>query len=82
MLLSGLEHLHDFKSVIYKQNGFTMESMQGLSNLFLRKVPYHLEELKLIDLKLTPKCCEQLFVKLNEECYIKRLSLINVPIDR
>ena len=78
MVLSGLEHLHDFKSIIYKQNGFTTESMNSLCTFFTRKVPYHLEELKLIDLKLSPKCCEQLFSKLNEESYIKRLSLINV----
>ena len=55
----------DFKSIVYKKNGFTHESLEALSVLFKHRVPFHLEELKLIDLKITSKCCEDLLITLN-----------------
>ena len=51
-ILNGLAQLPDFKSIIYKQNSFTKESLTALEALLDKKVPYHLEELKLVDLKI------------------------------
>ena len=50
-ILKGLETLPDFKSIIYKHNEFNEESLQALIPFFKKKMPFHLEELKLIDLK-------------------------------
>ena len=50
-LLRGLQKLRDVKSITYKQNQFSHESLAELAKLFQRRIPYHLEELKLVDLK-------------------------------
>lgn len=52
-ILEGLNHLQDFKSLVYKANGFTQETLEALRPFLYRRVPYHLEELRLIDLKIT-----------------------------
>ena len=49
--MKGLSHLKDFKSIIYKHNGFSTETVKSLKLLLSKDIPYHLEELKLIDLK-------------------------------
>lgn len=49
-----------------------------MTKLFRRRVPYHLEELKLIDLKTSIHCSEQLLSAMSQQCYIRNLTLTNV----
>jgi hypothetical protein len=49
-ILSGLTNLQEIKSLIYIRNDFGMKSASALSPIFSQKiVPYHLEELRLIN---------------------------------
>jgi len=59
-ILRGLQSVPDLKSVCYRQNQLTHESIQELKPFFLRRVPYHLQEVKLVDLKISSQCCEAL----------------------
>lgn len=51
-ILKGLQYCKDVKSVVYKQNGFTDNTVTALNPLLTRAVPFHLEELKLINLQI------------------------------
>lgn len=73
-----MSQLKDFKSVVYKDNQFSSESVKALQPLFQKNVPFHLEELKLVDLKMSPKCIEDLLKMMTELCYLGRLSLVNL----
>jgi hypothetical protein len=50
--------------------------------MFERRAPYHLEELKLIDLKVSPIVSHNLLNSLQQKCYLRKLALINVQISQ
>ena len=75
-ILDGLSQLPDLKSIVYRRNGFTRDSLQSLQEAFTRKVPFHLEELKLIDLKISHQCCGELLS--SDLRKLKVLALVNV----
>ena len=52
MMLEGLCQLQDFKSIIYKMNTVNSSALQKLEPAFEKRIPHHLEELKLIDCKI------------------------------
>lgn len=51
-ILEGLKHLKDFKSIIYRANVFAELSIAKLEPLLLKRIPNHLQELKLIDCQM------------------------------
>lgn len=51
-ILEGLNHLKDFKSIIYKMNAFGELSLLKLGPLLEKRLPNHLEEIKLIDCQM------------------------------
>lgn len=59
-IIRGVTKIKDFKSIIYKLNEFGPESVLALDQLFQKNVPFHFEELKLVDLKMSSKCIEDL----------------------
>jgi hypothetical protein len=44
--------MKDFKSIIYKRNKLGPKSLATLPGLLNKTVPFHLDELKLIDIKV------------------------------
>lgn len=52
ILLEALSQLHDFKSIVYKQNVFGPQALEQIPKLLNRPIPFHLQELKLIDCKI------------------------------
>ena len=77
-ILRGVSQLRDFKSIVYKLNQFGTESVQALRPLFEKNVPFHLEQLKLVDLKTTTKAIEDLLKLMHELCYLGSVSLVNL----
>lgn len=41
-------------------------------------MPYHLEELKLIDLKIQSKCILDLLTQMHQCSYLRKVALVNV----
>jgi len=58
MILGGLAKLNDFKSIIYKMNGLNQKSIESLGPLLQKRLPHHLEELKIIDCKISGSLIE------------------------
>ena len=52
MVLEGLAYLRDFKSIIYKMNAVNSLSLEKMIPVLDKRLPMHLEELKLIDCKI------------------------------
>ena len=52
MILEGLHKLQDFKSIIYKMNTINSNSLTKMIPVFEKRLPNHLEELKIIDCKV------------------------------
>ena len=51
-ILTGLANLKDCKSIIYHKNEFESNCLEELSRILSKRIPYHLDELKLVDLKI------------------------------
>ena len=52
VILDGLSKLKDFKALIYKSSAVNFDAIDKLSPLLQRSMPYHLDELSLIDCKM------------------------------
>ena len=46
-ILGAVKKLKDFKKIIYRRNCFHTESLAAIQELFERKIPNHLEELRI-----------------------------------
>jgi len=49
--------------------------------LLLRRIPHHLEELRLENLKILPNISDKLITMLNERCSISKLGLVDVNLN-
>jgi Ran GTPase-activating protein (RanGAP) involved in mRNA processing and transport len=79
-ILKGLWCCKDVKSVVYKLNGFTDNTVAALSPLLARAVPFHLEELKLINLQIQQSAVSLLITALKQNNNLKVLSLVNLKL--
>ena len=70
-LLEAFCQFKDFKSIIYRQNDFQEESLEGLKILLAKGVPYHLSELRISNCKLTPQVTSDLIEAIAKKCYLK-----------
>ena len=78
MILEGLHKLKDFKSIIYKMNSLNSRSLTKLVPVFEKRLPHHLEELKIIDCKINATLISQLMISLLEKSQLRSLALVNV----
>lgn len=76
-ILVGLQHLHDVKSITYKLNSLTNRSIEELVKLFERRMPRHLEELRLIDVKASSSIIDHLVQRIWMQSSISKLALVN-----
>jgi hypothetical protein len=54
VLLEGIGRLFDVKSIIYIKNEFHMKSVEQIEPILtFRNIPYHLEELRLVNCKIS-----------------------------
>ena len=77
-ILSGLACLKDFKSIIYRMNTFGDLSLAKMRPLMEKRIPYNLEELKLIDCQMTGSHVSRLIELLIEtDCQLRSLAIVN-----
>lgn len=79
-ILKGLAQLTDFKSVIYKRNIFDSESLDSIIPLLRKRLPNHLEELRLINCQIPQRITGQLLQQLQFKSQLKKLGLVGFPI--
>ena len=53
VILEGAAKMKDFKALIYKMNAINSLAIEKLIPIFNKSIPYHLEELSIIDCKMT-----------------------------
>jgi Ran GTPase-activating protein (RanGAP) involved in mRNA processing and transport len=63
-ILRGLAQLTDFKSIIYKRNVFDEDSLAAIIPLLHKRLPNHLEELRLIDCTIPKSICQDLVIEI------------------
>lgn len=64
-ILKGLSKLSDVKSIIYVQNGINSKALDALVPLLERKLPHHLQELRLIDIKSSASLMNDIITKIS-----------------
>jgi Ran GTPase-activating protein (RanGAP) involved in mRNA processing and transport len=75
-ILKGIKKLRDFKKIVYRYN-----SLKELESLLVRKIPNHLEELRLENCQISLLISNQLLHKINRISYLSRLSLVNAHLN-
>ena len=66
------------KSLIYNHNEFGLKSVDNLIPIIsIRTIPYHLEELRIVNCKIASLVMSKLLNAINEKSYLKRLALVN-----
>ena len=76
MLLKAASVLKTFKSFVYKQNDFGVESMKQLNNFFSRKLPHQLIELKLVNCRINILVMQELVKLVKDRSQIQSLALV------
>lgn len=56
-------------------------SLNQIQPLLVKKIPNHLEELRLENCKISTDITMQLLEVLNQRCYISKLSLVNINMN-
>ena len=77
-LLDSISMVKDFKSFIYKQGGLNSLAIDRMAPILYRPVPNHLEELAIIDIKVTPTVIEELLEAITYKSRIKKFALVRV----
>jgi hypothetical protein len=82
VMLEGLSRLLDIKSIIYVKNEFLLKSVEQIEPILtFRNIPYHLEELRLINCKISQNALTGLLNILHNRNYLKRLGLVNLSMN-
>ena len=69
----------DIKSLIYVKNEFLMKSVEQIEPILaFRSIPYHLEELRLVNCKISQNALSALINIFHSRNYLKRLGLVNL----
>lgn len=64
-----------------KRTGLTNETIEALKPLLKREIPYHLEELRLYDIKINSNTTSILLTTLERKCSLKSLSLVSFKLN-
>ena len=78
VILEGAAKMKDFKALIYKMNSINTLAIEKMMPVIQKPIPNHLEELSLIDCKMTATQVGQLMDGLIENhARLKKLTLVN-----
>ena len=79
-IINSLNELSDFKSIIYRNNQFEMESARAVMNLLYKKMPFHLDELVIVNCRISYETSEYLIDRLIDRSYLRHLALVNANL--
>ena len=78
MILEPLSQFKQFRSITYRRNELGFHSLRFLQSVLTRRIPFHLEELRIEHCSMTISVSEELVHILASKTFLKKLSLINV----
>ena len=68
----------DFKSIIYKMNAISDLSLEKLQPILLKRLPFQLDEIKLIDCQMNGShICKLMDSLLETNSQLSKLALVN-----
>ena len=79
-ILRGIKKLKDFKKIVYRHNVFLDKSLKEMKGVLERRIPNHLEELRLENCRIEPKITRELVDLFAGACYIKRIGLVDAKL--
>lgn len=80
-MLNGIYKLDGFKRLIYRRNTFQDKSLAILQNIVLKKIPNHLEELRIEQCFTEPNVIRSLLQSITKRCVIKKLGLVDARLN-
>ena len=78
LIVEGIAKMKDFKALILRLTSLNALSIEKMLPIFEHPVPYHMEELSLIDCKIGATLIEQLMDFMVEKSRIRKFALVNV----
>ena len=79
LIIDGVSMMKDFKALMYCRQTLNADAILKLSPIIARPIPYHLEEISLVDTRMGATLIEQLADTLIENRNrLKKFTLINV----
>ena len=81
MMLQGMSYLTTAKSCIIKHNEFGKQSLEALHLLNEKKMPYNMEEFRLISCKTSPLISLGIVNLFSTGCFIRRLALVEARMN-
>ena len=72
--------MQDLKSLIYHTNNFDEHCITKVAPLLRKKLPLHLDELRLINLNITGKISQELVQELRIKNQLSKLALVHVNL--
>lgn len=79
-ILRGIKKLKDFKKIIFKRNVFFKKSLAEIEEILVRKVPHHLEELRIENCKMDPSVSHEVIKLLLKKNALKKLGLVDFSL--
>jgi translation elongation factor EF-Ts len=79
-ILKSISELKSFKSLIYRQNEFGVYSEEYLSKIINKKVPNHLEELRIENCRVNLDAMESLITTISEQGSLRQLALVQAKM--
>jgi len=80
VILEACSQMEDFKSLIYHTNNFDEHCITKVAPLLRKKLPLHLDELRLINLNITGKISQELVQELRIKNQLSKLALVHVNL--
>ena len=81
-LLQAFAKFKDFKSIIYRFNEFSDESMEGIRPILIKQFPNHLSELRISNCRMSPQVTQELINAICQRCFLKNLEIGRAPISK
>jgi hypothetical protein len=78
MILEPLSQFKQFRSITYRRNELGFHALRFLRPLLTKRIPFHLEELRIEHCSMTVSVSEELVHILASKTFLKKLSLVNV----
>ena len=76
-ILDGVVKMFDFKALVIRMNSLNSLAIEKFRPLLHRCIPYHIEELQIVDCKMNSTLIEQLMDSLMATSFLKKFALVN-----
>lgn len=77
-IIKGIADMQDIKALIVKKEIFNQQCVDNIVGSLRHHVPYHLDELSIIECRISPFLIESLMQLLTTESRLRKFTLVKV----